>query len=39
MEGDIDLKSLLGLDDSVFPGYQHTRMKMDIQAVARSRGQ
>ena len=32
MEGDIDLRGLLGLGDSVFPGYEQIRMKMDIQA-------
>jgi uncharacterized OsmC-like protein len=32
MEGDIDLRGLLGLDDSVFPGYEQIRVKMDIQA-------
>ena len=32
MEGDIDLRGLLGLDDSVFPGYEEIRMRMDIQA-------
>ena len=32
MDGDIDLHGLLGLDDSVSPGYERIRMKMDIQA-------
>ncbi len=32
MEGDIDLHGLLGLDDSVSPGYEQIRMTMDIQA-------
>jgi uncharacterized OsmC-like protein len=32
MEGDIDLHGLLGLDDSVSPGYEQIRIKMDIQA-------
>ena len=32
MEGDIDLRGLLGLDDSVTPGYEQIRMRMDIQA-------
>jgi uncharacterized OsmC-like protein len=32
MEGDLDLRGLLGLDDSVFPGYEEIRMKMDIEA-------
>jgi uncharacterized OsmC-like protein len=32
MEGEIDLQGLLGLDESVSPGYEQIRMKMDIQA-------
>jgi uncharacterized OsmC-like protein len=32
MEGDIDLHGLLGLDDSVSPGYEQIRIKMDIKA-------
>ena len=32
MEGDIDLQGLLGLDESVSPGYEQIRMKMDIEA-------
>ena len=32
MDGDIDLRGLLGLDDSVSAGYEQIRMKMDIQA-------
>ena len=32
MEGDIDLHGLLGLDESISPGYEQIRMKMDIQA-------
>jgi uncharacterized OsmC-like protein len=36
MEGDIDLRGLLGLDDSVFPGYEEIRMKMDIEADCSS---
>ena len=32
MEGDIDLRGLLGLDDSVTPGYEQIRMRMDIKA-------
>jgi uncharacterized OsmC-like protein len=36
MEGDLDLRGLLGLDDSVFPGYEQIRMKMDIQADCSS---
>jgi uncharacterized OsmC-like protein len=36
MEGDLDLRGLLGLDDSVFPGYEEIRMKMDIEADCSS---
>jgi uncharacterized OsmC-like protein len=32
MEGQIDLHGLLGLDDSVAPGYEQIRMRMDIKA-------
>ena len=32
MEGEIDLQGLLGLDDSVAPGYEQIRMRMDIEA-------
>jgi uncharacterized OsmC-like protein len=32
MEGDMDLQGLLGLDDTVSPGYEQIRMKMDIKA-------
>jgi len=32
MEGEIDLQGLLGLDESVSPGYEQIRMKMDIKA-------
>jgi uncharacterized OsmC-like protein len=32
LEGDIDLRGLLGLDDSVFPGYEQIRVKMDVRA-------
>ena len=32
MEGEIDLHGLLGLDDSVSPGYEQIRMRMDIKA-------
>jgi len=32
MEGDIDLHGLLGLDDSVSPGYEQIRITMDIKA-------
>ena len=30
--GDIDLRGLLALDESVFPGYEQIRLKMDIRA-------
>ena len=32
LEGDINLHGLLGLDDSVSPGYEQIRIKMDIKA-------
>ena len=32
MEGEIDLQGLLGLDESVSPGYEQIRIKMDIKA-------
>lgn len=32
LEGNIDLHGLLGLDDSVSPGYEQIRIKMDIKA-------
>jgi uncharacterized OsmC-like protein len=32
MEGEIDLQGLLGLDDSVSPGYEQIRMKLDVKA-------
>jgi len=32
LDGDIDLQGLLGLDDSVTPGYQEIRFKMDVKA-------
>ncbi len=32
LEGDMDLRGLLGLDESVSPGYEQIRMKMDIKA-------
>jgi uncharacterized OsmC-like protein len=32
MEGDIDLRGLLGLDDHVSPGYEQIRVRMDIKA-------
>jgi uncharacterized OsmC-like protein len=32
LEGDIDLQGLLGLDDSVSPGYREIRMKLHVEA-------
>lgn len=32
LEGDIDLHGLLGLDDSVWPGYEQIRIKMNVKA-------
>jgi uncharacterized OsmC-like protein len=32
LEGDVDLHGLLGLDDSVTPGYEQIRVKMEIKA-------
>lgn len=32
LEGDLDLRGLLGLDDSVSPGYEQIRIKMDVEA-------
>ena len=32
LEGDVDLHGLLGLDDSVTPGYEQIRVKMDVKA-------
>ena len=32
LEGDIDLRGLLGLDDSVFPGYEQIRIRMNVKA-------
>ena len=32
LEGDIDLQGLLGLDDSVNPGYRQIRIRMNIKA-------
>ncbi len=32
IEGDLDLQGLLGLDDTVSPGYEQIRIKMDIRA-------
>ena len=30
--GDIDLQGLLGLNDSVFPGYEKIRIRMNVKA-------
>ena len=32
LEGDLDLQGLLGLDDSVSPGYEQIRIKMNVKA-------
>jgi uncharacterized OsmC-like protein len=32
LEGDLDLRGLLGLDDSVSPGYEQIRIKMNVKA-------
>jgi uncharacterized OsmC-like protein len=32
MEGDMDLRGLLGLDDSVSPAYEQIRISMDVKA-------
>ncbi len=32
LEGDIDLRGLLGLDDTVHPGYQEIRIRMKVEA-------
>jgi uncharacterized OsmC-like protein len=32
LEGDLDLRGLLGLDDAVAPGYEHIRIRMKIEA-------
>jgi uncharacterized OsmC-like protein len=32
LEGDLDLRGLLGLDDSVSPGYEQIRISMDVKA-------
>ena len=32
LEGDLDLQGLLGLDDSVSPGYEQIRIKMNVEA-------
>jgi hypothetical protein len=32
LEGDLDLQGLLGLDDSVSPGYEQIRIRMNVTA-------
>jgi uncharacterized OsmC-like protein len=32
LEGDLDLRGLLGLDDSVSPGYEQIRIEMKVKA-------
>jgi uncharacterized OsmC-like protein len=32
LEGDLDLQGLLGLDDSVSPGYEQIRIRMNVKA-------
>jgi uncharacterized OsmC-like protein len=32
LEGDLDLRGLLGLDDSLSPGYEQIRIKMNVKA-------
>jgi uncharacterized OsmC-like protein len=32
LEGDLDLRGLLGLDDSVSPGYEQIRIEMNVKA-------
>jgi uncharacterized OsmC-like protein len=32
LEGELDLRGLLGLDDSVSPGYEQIRIKMNVKA-------
>jgi uncharacterized OsmC-like protein len=32
LEGDLDVRGLLGLDDSVSPGYEQIRIRMDVKA-------
>jgi len=32
LEGDIDLHGLLGMDESVSPGYGEIRIRMDVEA-------
>ncbi len=33
LEGDMDLNGLLGLDDSIFPGYEQIRIKLNVKAA------
>lgn len=33
LEGDLDLRGLLGLDDSVAPGYEQIRIRMNVKAA------
>jgi len=33
LEGDLDLQGLLGLDDSVSPGYEQIRIRMHVEAA------
>jgi uncharacterized OsmC-like protein len=33
LEGDLDVRGLLGLDDSVSPGYEQIRIRMNIKAA------
>ena len=32
LEGDLDVRGLLGLDETVSPGYEQIRIKMDVKA-------
>jgi uncharacterized OsmC-like protein len=32
LEGDLDVRGLLGLDDTVAPGYEHIRIRMNVEA-------
>jgi uncharacterized OsmC-like protein len=32
LEGDMDLRGLLGLDESVSPGYEEIRIRMNVKA-------
>jgi uncharacterized OsmC-like protein len=33
LEGDLDVRGLLGLDDSVSPGYEQIRIRMNVKAA------